>query len=66
MRLNKPSSIKYADNKESFRDTIYSLALLCHVGLNFSDSWRTDAFLARLDEVGALNLSRCHRITDAG
>jgi hypothetical protein len=67
MRLDKPSSLKYALNEDSFRDRVCSLVLPCHVALDLChDHEIIDEILIRLADVGALNLSRCRGFTDAG
>jgi hypothetical protein len=67
MRLNEPSSLKYALNEESFRDRVCSLVLPCHVTLEL---WPfhviTDAVLIHLGDVGSLDLSHCLGFTDGG
>jgi hypothetical protein len=71
IRLNKPSSIKYALNEDSFRDRVCSLVLPCHVALNLCCDRQpnfkiTDETLIHLGNVGSLNISYCQRFTNAG
>jgi hypothetical protein len=67
IRLNKPSSLQYALNEESFRDRVCSLVLPCHVTLRLRHREQiSDAALTHLGNVGSLSLSCCIGFTDAG
>jgi hypothetical protein len=66
MRLKYTFSLEYA-LKESFRESVCSLVLPCHVKLDLSWSRdSTDATLIHVGNVHSLKLSGCQKITDAG